>query len=69
VPWRRLHLPIAREHPARQRLVRLALGALAVAVVALWLAFTADYTRARDLYFTIAIVHVLAEVPVVLRLT
>jgi hypothetical protein len=69
LPWRRVQLPIARASQARQRLVLLALGALAVAVVALWIAFTADYTRARDLYFTIAIVHVLAEVPVVLRLT
>ena len=46
----------------------MALGALAVAVVALWIAFTADYARARDLYFTLAVAHVLVEVPVVLRL-
>jgi len=69
VPWRRVRIPIARAHRHRTRLVQLALGTLAVAVVALWIAFAADPVRARDLYFTLAIVHVLAEVPVVLRLT
>lgn len=40
----------------------------AVAVAALWVGFTADYTRARDFYFTIAIAHVLAEAPFLLRM-
>jgi hypothetical protein len=39
-----------------------------VAVVILWVGFTADYARTRDLYFTIAIAHVLAEAPFLLRM-
>jgi hypothetical protein len=39
-----------------------------VAVVILWVGFTADYTKTRDLYFTIAIAHVLAEAPFLLRM-
>jgi|GEM_PF-235988 len=39
----------------------------AVAVVILWFGFAADYTTTRDLYFTIAIAHVLAEAPFLLK--
>jgi hypothetical protein len=38
-----------------------------VAVLVLWLGFTADYTQTRDIYFTLAIAHVLAEAPFLLR--
>lgn len=37
-------------------------------VVLLQTAFTVDFSTARDIYFTIAILHVLAEFPVLLRL-
>ncbi|HEX7175511.1 MAG TPA: hypothetical protein VF240_09660 [Pyrinomonadaceae bacterium] len=40
----------------------------AFVVVALWAFFWADYTTTRDLYFTLAMGHVLAEVPFLLRL-
>lgn len=67
-PWRAVRAAITRGWVTRQRAFRLALGLGAAAVLTLWIAFTADYARARDLYFTLAIAHVLAEVPVVLRL-
>ncbi|HEV2835461.1 MAG TPA: hypothetical protein VGW58_09100, partial [Pyrinomonadaceae bacterium] len=38
-----------------------------IAVVLLWVGFTANYTETRDLYFTIAIAHVLAEAPFLLK--
>ena len=62
-------------HPARRpppwglaagRRASLLFGAFAV--VALWACFWADYHDARDSYFTIAMGHVLAEVPFLLRL-
>ena len=43
----------------------LTLGVLAVVV--LWVGFSRDYVQTRDLYFTIAIAHVLAEAPFLLR--
>lgn len=47
---------------------RTALLVVAVAAVAvLWVGFTADYSATRDLYFTIAIAHVLAEAPFLLK--
>ena len=38
-----------------------------VAVIALWICFYANYPITRDVYFTLAMVHVLAEVPFLLR--
>lgn len=38
-----------------------------IAVVILWVGFAANYTETRDLYFTIAIAHVLAEAPFLLK--
>ena len=39
----------------------------AVAVIALWLCFHANYPITRDIYFTLAMAHVLAEIPFLLR--
>jgi hypothetical protein len=47
------------------RTALLAVGA--VVVLVLWLGFAANYTDTRDLYFTIAIAHVLAEAPFLLK--
>ena len=33
----------------------------------LWLAFLANYPVTRDVYFTLAMMHVLAEAPFLLR--
>lgn len=43
----------------------LALGLLVVIV--LWAGFAADYPLTRNIYFTVAMLHVLAEVPFLLR--
>jgi hypothetical protein len=68
-PWRVGSLPLAR-HGRRgwPRLIRVALGVSAACVVLLWLAFLADYSTTRDLYFTLAMAHVLAEAPFLLRM-
>lgn len=49
----------------RTRTVLLVIGLVGVAI--LWLGFATDYTDTRDLYFTIAIAHVLAEAPFLLK--
>ncbi len=68
-PWRIDSLPLAR-HARRgwPRLLRAALVVSAACVVLLWLAFLADYGTTRDLYFTLAMAHVLAEAPFLLRM-
>jgi hypothetical protein len=37
-------------------------------VIVLWAGFAYDYATARDIYFTVAIAHVLAEAPFLLRM-
>ncbi len=66
-PWKLQTVPMARRSPAWRRLL---LGMLAVGVLlvlVLWAGFLADYPTTRDVYFTVAILHVLAEVPFLLR--
>ena len=53
----------SQKKPART--VLLVLGLVGIAI--LWFGFATDYTNTRDLYFTIAIAHVLAEAPFLLK--
>lgn len=68
-PWRFDSLPLVR-HSRRgwPRLIRASLVLSAALVVLLWMAFLADYSTTRDLYFTLAMAHVLAEAPFLLRM-
>lgn len=68
VPWRMDRMPLASRSDRWRKVLRSGLVASAFAVAALWLAFAIDYTTTRDIYFTLAIVHVLAEVPLLIRL-
>jgi hypothetical protein len=57
----------ARTAPRRSpRAVLLIIGVIAVAI--LWLGFGTNYAETRDLYFTIAMAHVLAEAPFLLKM-
>jgi hypothetical protein len=68
-PWRFDTIPLVRNRRGHwPRLIRFALLACACVVVLLWLCFLADYTTTRDVYFTVAMMHVLAEVPFLLRM-
>jgi hypothetical protein len=66
-PWRLTGVPLARRSPAWRGVVVGILAAGAVVVLVLWAAFLADYPTTRDIYFTVALLHVLAEVPFLLR--
>jgi hypothetical protein len=66
--WHAKTVPIAR-HPRGFPRVVAGLLLLAVAgVVVLWVGFSIDYATTRDVYFTVAIAHVLAEAPFLLRM-
>ena len=68
VPWRFSSIPLVRRKGGWPRTIRALLVACAAAVVALWICFLADYATTRDVYFTVAMAHVLAEVPFLLRM-
>jgi hypothetical protein len=67
-PWRIRTIPLVRHREGWPRTIRALLAAGALAVVALWLCFVKDYATTRDVYFTLATAHVLAEVPFLLRM-
>jgi hypothetical protein len=66
--WDLKTIPVARHPRGFPRAVGLALLVGAVFVVLLWLGFSIDYSTTRDIYFTLAIVHVMAEAPFLLRM-
>jgi len=59
----------ARRRPARRPIpfAPAALAASAALVPLLWIAFARDYVTTRDVYFTLAIVHVIGEAPLLVR--
>jgi hypothetical protein len=66
--WDVKTVPIARHPRGFPRTVAALLVFAVVAVAGLWLGFSIDYATTRDVYFTIAIAHVLAEAPFLLRM-
>lgn len=68
VPWNLRRVPLAARSVGWRRLLGGVLLAGLVGVAVLWIAFAIDYETTRQVYFTVAIAHVLAEVPFLLRL-
>lgn len=66
-PWRASSVPLVRHRRGWPRLIRALLWAGGFVVLLLWLCFAADYATTRDIYFTVAMAHVLAEVPFLMR--
>jgi hypothetical protein len=65
--WNVAAMPLGRRSLTWTRALQVFLLLSAAVVVGLWLCFWADYPITRDVYFTLAMVHVLAEVPFLLR--
>lgn len=63
VPWRLEGAPLAKPASPWRGVVRVAALAGGAAVLILWACFLADYPTTRDVYFTLAMLHVLAEFP------
>ena len=68
LPWKIAAVPLARRSAVwRKALAGVLILGGAVTLV-LWAGFVANYPLTRDVYFTIAMLHVLAEAPFLLRL-
>ena len=61
-------IPVAHHPRGFPRIVGALLIAALAAVVVLWFGFSMNYATTRDIYFTVAIAHVLAEAPFLLRM-
>jgi len=67
-PWNLQRVPLAIRSRGWKLALWGVLAAGALITLTLWAGFLADYPLTRDFYFAVAIVHVLAEVPFLLRL-
>jgi hypothetical protein len=67
-PWRLGTIPAARRDPSWARGVATVLVCGLFVVGTLWACFLLDYGATRSVYFTVAMLHVLAEVPFLLRM-
>jgi len=65
--WRIRDVPLARRSPNWRRLLTTIVAAGAVVMLVLWGSFLTDYAWTRSVYFTVAILHVLMEIPFLLR--
>lgn len=65
--WKVNSVPVARHPRGFRRLVAMLLFAGLFVVGLLWLGFSTNYAATRDIYFAVAIAHVLAEAPFLLR--
>ncbi|HEX4608357.1 MAG TPA: hypothetical protein VH092_09135 [Urbifossiella sp.] len=67
-PWQLGTIPAARRSPGWARGVGAFLLCGLLVVVTLWACFLLDYPTTRSVYFTVALLHVLAEIPFLLRM-
>ena len=67
LPWNVSSVPLARRSKRWLLVLKAILVCGLVAVLGFWLGFLVDYPLTRDVYFTVAIFHILAEVPFLLR--
>jgi hypothetical protein len=67
VPWKLDSVPLTWRSPGWRTGLACLLAVGVGIVLLLWACFLADYPTTRDVYFTAAMLHVLAEVPFLLR--
>ncbi|MBS0209000.1 MAG: hypothetical protein JSS27_08615 [Planctomycetes bacterium] len=68
-PWQLKNVPLARRSMTWRRALAGVVAAGALVMLLLWACFLANYPLTRDVYFTVAMLHVLAEIPFLLRLS
>ncbi len=66
--WDVRTIPVAGHPRGFPRLILAVLIVGVLAVLALWFGFSANYALTRDIYFAVAIAHVVAEAPFLLRM-
>ncbi|HYJ84895.1 MAG TPA: hypothetical protein VEW46_02405 [Pyrinomonadaceae bacterium] len=66
--WDIKSVPLASHPRGFPKLISFALLMGVFVVAILWLGFSMDYSTTRDIYFTVAIAHVLAEAPFLLKM-
>jgi hypothetical protein len=66
--WNVKTIPLARRRSGFPKLIAAVLVCGVFVVAVLWFGFSVNYAATRDVYFAVAIAHVLAEAPFLLRM-
>lgn len=66
--WSTKTIPLARRRDGFPKSIVTILVCSLFVVAVLWMGFTVNYAATRDIYFAVAIAHVLAEAPFLLRM-
>ena len=66
--WKVNTIPLARRTSGFPKLIGAFLVVGLFAVAFLWVGFSANYSAMRDVYFAVAVAHVMAEAPFLLRM-
>jgi hypothetical protein len=67
VPWRLDQVPLARGSSRWRAAISGVLVTGGLIVMLFWVGFVVDYPLTRSVYFTVAMLHVLAEIPFLVR--
>ncbi|HEY9676385.1 MAG TPA: hypothetical protein V6C76_00120 [Drouetiella sp.] len=65
--YRPISIPLAHRADKLRHLVPAIFATSTFAVIVLWFCFSFNYALTRDVYFTLAMIHVLAEIPFLLK--
>jgi hypothetical protein len=68
VPWKLSEIPLVANKNGLPKLIAGLLIFGVLGIVALWAGFAFDYSTTRDIYFALAIAHVLAEFPFLIKM-
>jgi hypothetical protein len=66
--WSTKTIPLARRRGGFPKVIAAILIGSLFVVAVLWMGFTVNYAATRDIYFAVAMAHVLAEAPFLLRM-
>ena len=66
--WDLKSIPLVRHPRGFPKLVSTVVIFGVALVVLLWIGFSIDYSTTRDIYFTLAIAHVMAEAPFLMKM-
>jgi hypothetical protein len=66
--WSTKTIPLARRRGGFPKLIAAILICSFFVVALLWMGFSVNYAATRDIYFAVAMAHVLAEAPFLLRM-
>ena len=68
IPWKLKEIPLFAKEDGIPKLVVAAVCVSLILVALLWTGFAVDYTTTRDVYFALAIAHVMAEFPFLIKM-